>query len=947
MDLIRATKASRGGICFVPSSLRLREVRLEKVGLSASPDAFCAASGLKQADPRLHSGTPHPFLTLAISQCVRINPREITETYHDPHQLPSMDSDSDRSEFNSHHIGLTSDGASSLVPPTFYKSHHLLTRDEVHRSLAPHKSHLIPVEILSEIFLYTAQAGPRSQANLMLVCRRWHDIMLSTPGIHSELTIFEWTKKKDVERFGKRWLLDVFVHAGYHHPEKLNPRYWPTKPAEFHGCFMAAAKAASRWRSLALLSLPPLGEYKDLQIMHPLQHLESFKLTATCDLGNFLEPLLNTIITTVTLRFTVMEVFHTDAALYLLQPAHFQTFSCLTTLKLRCKRRSMQNTINVLPCLHKLEIFEAHHLFLPYYPPGVDLPLIKTLRVLHLKSVSVQWMTGQIFPALGECSIIFPHHAVAIQAVYMPSCSILRYDSNNLGALEHFHISHLDKLEIKCGQWNAWRGALQVAVLHRIFAVQSLTCLHLEIKCNERLLVYMLRLVPALEELWMRLSSPHSLSSAFFLALAAGGRNANSGPSDGTVAPLCKKLRMIHLHYKRWSRSPERNALIPAFGAVVASHHLGEQSFSFRFIVGEGTKLQEWNVHEPVESFDFSWEYDRTTIGVSSPDGIVPLSRSDVEYVNFNGLTESEYLPLPRESEYIGTIDARGLPIDFLFSFHSLKEVKMTSVRLEMKSGTHFLQDAPLFHTLKVLDVHSISSSFFAGQTFHKLERYEENLIKSWFYDEPIPEQPENGPWTEMPVCTKLTVQLSTLATLKLPQIRELCVNNIDAVDYIWEKHISVNANLSGLKLLHVAQLRVLPSITFMKILGLFPALESLIIRVHSYWASFVECLEAFVPMNVLGPSGPNQSIREGQISGVPCPRLESLQIGGINLAWHAKLMPVLKAIVTRRAAIGSPLKSFTFCGDEPGPRKWQLIGWDDSFWMQEVCPYDYESCPC
>jgi hypothetical protein len=115
--------------------------------------------------------------------------------------------------------------------------------------------------------------------------------------------------------------------------------------------------------------------------------------------------------------------------------------------------------------------------------------------------------------------------------------------------------------------------------LHPIFAAQSLTCLHMEIKCSERLLTYMLRLAPALEELWMRLSSPHALSTAFFLALAAGGHKANAGPSSQTIVPLSRKLRKLHLHYKRWLRGPERNALIPAFGAVVASHPPEEQNF--------------------------------------------------------------------------------------------------------------------------------------------------------------------------------------------------------------------------------------------------------------------------------------------------------------------------------------------------------------------------------
>ncbi len=847
-------------------------------------------------------------------------------------------SDFDWPEFHSRYPGLTFDSESSLFPSTFDNSHHLLTCDEVNRSLPRHKAHRFPAEIFSEIFLYTVQADPRSRTELMLVCRHWYDIMLSTPGIHSQLRIYHWTQNGDVERFGKRWLLDVIVDPD-HVPVDTDPmdRYWLRTSydfVQFQATFMAAAEAASRWRSLALLSFRHAEKCKDLQIMHPLQQLESFKLAANCELGNFLEPLLNAITTTVTLRFTVMEVFHPDAALYLLQPAHFQIFSSLTTLRLICGR--MQNPVDTLSSLHKLEIFEAHHLFLPIYPPGVDLPLTQTLRVLYLKSVSVQWMEGRIFPALKECSIIFPHHADAIQSVHMPSCSALKYDSNHLGTLEKFHIPPLDRLEINCSQWRTREGDLQLIRLHPTFAAQSLTCLHLEIKCSERLLAYMLRLVPALEELWMRLSSPRALSTAFFLALAAGGHKANAGPSSQTIIPLGRKLRRLHLIYERWLRGPERMALIPAFGAVVASHK-PEDIFIFRLSLDEGSKLREWFISAPAERFEQS---GKITIGVPSPDGIVHLENADQQ--EFRGidepLTESECIQLPKETEYIAADEFSAVSNVFLFSFHNLKEVRVPYLDLRMKRDPQFSLNAPLFHTLKALEVRTISPSFFAGQIFHKLERYGARGIN--IDERDITGQ---GPLTEMPVCTRLIVPLRRLATLKLPQIRELGLS-IDAEHgHIWEKRISVNANLSGLRLLHLQFVHpTWPTVAVIKILGSLPALETLITNIQNHIASHVNLLEAFVPMNARGPSALNQSSWKGQISGVLCPKLENLQIEGTSLTFQARLMPVLKDIVNLRAIIGSPLKSVTLCFGEwhqRPPRKWQLIGRNKSFMMEEVVP--------
>ena len=704
-------------------------------------------------------------------------------------------------------------------------------------------------------------------------------------------------------------------------------------PVEFHACFMAAAGEASRWRSLALISLPPPGEYRDLQITHPLQCLESFKLAASCELGNFLEPLITIITTTVTTHFTVMEVLHPDAVLYIIQPAHFRTFSSLTTLRLTCRR--MQNPVDIVPSLRKLEVLDVHYLSLPIHPPAVHLPLTQTLRNLRLKCVSIQWMAGQIFPALEECSIIFPQDANIFQSVCMPSCSILRYDSNNLGALEHFHCPRLGALEIKCGQWRKWRGNLQLAALHPIFAAQSLTRLQLEIKCSERLLAYMLGLAPGLEELWMGLSSPHALSSDFFLAFAAGGRNTTVGLPSHTLGPLCRQLRKLHLHYKRWSRGGERNGLIPAFGAIVASYPPEEHVFSFKWSFGEGPGLQEWIVHKPNKSFDVERVIDRTFIGVSGPHGIVPLSRKSW-YSRHTLSTGLGYPPLPRESEYILTKDDLNRDIDYFLSFNSLKEVRMNDLSLCMWSKTQFSPDAPFFHTLKVLVVGRTQSSPFTSQTFHRLERYCER--SAWNMDEPRQDR-----LTEMPLCTRLVTSLSRLATLKLPQVRELEVFVDDDDDYkpgyLWKRHVAANARLSGLKLLFLSQrwhanssLSDIP-----KILGSLQALETLVLNSVHILRPYVTFFEAFLPMNAQGTS---ELIWEGQIPNALCPRLESLHIEGINPTVQPELMPALKNIITLRAIIGSSLKSFTFYHWDPyPPKKWELIGTDGSFVMEEVVP--------
>jgi hypothetical protein len=62
-----------------------------------------------------------------------------------------------------------------------------------------------------------------------------------------------------------------------------------------------------------------------------------------------------------------------------------------------------------------------------------------------------------------------------------------------------------------------------------------------------------------------------------------------------------------------------------------------------------------------------------------------------------------------------------------------------------------------------------------------------------------------------MPVCTRVDIDDPyLLATFKLPQIYELALDFSDPdCSTIWEKHIAVNANLSGLNLLHMRELAV------------------------------------------------------------------------------------------------------------------------------------------
>ena len=679
--------------------------------------------------------------------------------------------------------------------------HHYFLSPYAYIPLRYCKVNTMPVEIFSEIFQLTTQENPRNRVDLMLVCRRWHAIMLSTPGIHAQLQIRRSTQKKDVDTFGRTWLLYVTVDMRDEGDEN------DFNTESFYACFNAVAQGASRWRSLVLIS----------PLTYPM--------------------------------------------LYRGQPDNFHVFQSLKILRISLSQR-MDREVNILPHLQRLETFEAQHLCLPIYPPDTQFPMTQTLHVLRLKCVSIQWMDCHAFPALEICSIIFPPPSDAFRSVNMPSCSSLTYNSNNLGPLEHFHLPQLAKLEVKCDQWPAWRADLQLTVLLPIFVTaKSLTDLHLQVQCSGWLLVYMLRFVPALEKLWLGLASPHALSTASLQAFATGWPTVSemTGQQNHIVGPVCRGLKTLHLHYKRWLRGLEKTDIIQTLGTITAHGKDTESDFSLYLSFDEGPQRLMWKVHEPAERP--VWRHG-TSIRLPSPHGKVTLSANQIHHNHIS--------PLLRESDFHLT----HLPVDFLLPFHNLEI-------LEISGSSSIFQLSPNLcpgHTPKVHDLSSVQSSLLASPTVRKPGSCREF---------PVPDRrsPSQSHLIEMPFCTSLVLTLSRLATLKLPRISKLSVW-IDHQDpnTIWEKRIAVNANLSGLRLLHVGGWNSSTKMDVLQVLRFLPALETLVITRPRWVTLGVDFFRAFFPVDVQGPSGMDFTSGEAQLSTLFWPRLESLQIEGIDL---------------------------------------------------------------
>ena len=722
----------------------------------------------------------------------------------------------------------------------------------------------MPVEILSEIFLLVLQDRPRHQETLVLVCRHWHAILLNMPAITSKLWIRRATKKEVVHAFikGRKTRFAVIVDINDKgHGEDFNAD-------DFHASFMTAVQAAPRWYSLTLRSFPPPGgSNKSHTIVHPLETL--------------------------------------------LQPGYPYIFGTLTILTITLSK-GMESPIDILPHLQRLESLDAQHLHFPIYSPDASLPLIQTLRSLSLKSVSVQWMAGKIFPVLHSCSIIFPHYINTIcrRPVTMPACTSLTYHSNGLGPLRHFHHPPLVRLGVRSGQWNVRRGNPQFVAMCPIIAAsaQRLTTLDLQVKCSEQLLLHALGLVPALMYLVLRLASPHALSATFFQAFVATTLNADSPcePAAPPRLPLCARLDALGVGYERWLRGPERKALIPVFGEIVSSRCFEDEG-KFSLFLNFNKLL--WEVGRLVDSMHICEDYSQSTIGITGPHGIIPLRWMPNKPLTEVSIKEAEYLV------------ARGqISIGCLLTLHHLVELRVGNEQDILP--TALPPNLPLFHTLRVLEAKNIHPSFLASQTFHKLERCRMSLHG---------EGPNInlGRVTQMPVCTRLDIDdLTLLATFKLPRICELGVSfDHPEFDMIWEKHIAVNANLSGLDLLHVHGWN--RQVDLIQVLGYLPALKSLIIGNGSDLEAVF--FGEFVPVHLNETAILMQRHNMDHLSALRCPMLRSLLIEGCNLTERPELIPVLKKVVTLRAAHGSPLEEFTLLDFELG-KMTELIGSDGSF---------------
>ena len=452
----------------------------------------------------------------------------------------------------------------------------------------------LPIELLAEIFAITIICHGQNPFHMTRVCRSWRATILGMARIWSRMTLRPSTAPEYVDFIMERTKqvpLEVEINTdGIPHAS-----YGSMGEGMLYKGMALALKTMPRWRALTLVGFP--GESDVIgatEFARPLEKLETLKITGPCEMSGPFNQFLDTLTKTSTEKLTHVEIATPNVIWSLSSPAYRPFFSRLRYFKVDV--REMRDPADILPYFENLEVLEAHRLRLPTYPCDMDLPIIRTLKRMSIKIVSVQWMAGRTFPALEECTIVWPHHPETLHlqgGVDLPVCTQFTYDDHLIEPLSEFRLPKLDKLVVRNEAWNKPRGSTQLASVWGESANPKWLrprVLHLDTQCHDQHLINALQLHPDLEELVLGLVRPDGLGKKFFnnmVARRSKGVSSSGGPGSGSahpngasgghlVAPLLPKLKVFGVRYRRWIREKEKDEITPLLEKMIESREKTE-----------------------------------------------------------------------------------------------------------------------------------------------------------------------------------------------------------------------------------------------------------------------------------------------------------------------------------------------------------------------------------
>jgi hypothetical protein len=630
----------------------------------------------------------------------------------------------------------------------------------------------LPVEILREIF-YIALSMGEPRTGLMHVCRRWHKTIEGMSNAWTSLRLRACTAPESVQQILKRagrqpLIVEIDIDNAGNMVEGLNI------------ALALAAKSASQWETLTITSLPRFDQdvrdvhdllSTSLQPMDQLKHLRIMRSVSS--------PLLNQLLQIVAgkaVRNLAFAEIHSPPAIqYLLQSPNISLFHSLSTFIARLPK--MSDPVDLLPHFNQLEVLELTNVLLPLYGSR-PLHLVDTLHRLLLRTVSIQWMEGQVFPHLKSCIIITPPiriHPLMLDVI-LPACTSFQIVNNDISLVRKFQVPNVDSLVVKSNQWSAVRGHEQIAHLLSVVFETPLKprALHLAIPCKEKVLLKVLKLLPSMEELKIDLPSPSALSKRFFKILLANpngqvdwARFNEVKKGTGWRAVVCPHLRVLELKYQRWLRQNDSLDFVAPLFAMSWSR--AKTATPLKLNLHFKSSQNSW------KSFELN---PQSTIAISRLE-IPLLMHSDGPLV-FDLLSQCfvsvSHLPLSmstwNKGDVYGTplfslccyhlqvleIDGHGECLDVLPSFQQLTALSLNNIKVPPLTRTVYL---PLVHTLRKLFLCMSSLSWMDGRVFVHLEKFAVD-------EDGWPASFKQG--VGMPACTHVVFRHHNLKVLPLLQ---------------------------------------------------------------------------------------------------------------------------------------------------------------------------------
>ena len=459
----------------------------------------------------------------------------------------------------------------------------------------------LPIELLRQIFLAIIEETSDPPLALILVCKQWHNIVIS---IWSSLSLGTTTPidavTKKLER--NQWLLDIVVDTDSDRGH-FNP-----SGGDFEAIF-AAIEATPRWRSFVIESFPAQADLPEDRVNRHLQRssnvtmsrFTTFKIKSSCETSPLLNGLLHILGTTAGPALTTVEI-NSSNVLSFLVPAYSSFFHSLKVLSLGAPR--IRDPVDLLPHLHQLETFTVSYLSFPTYPDHIELPFVHTLCHLSLRAASIQWMSGRIFHALEYCALIFPcqQHVSPTFSTTLPNCNHLTFQGYPLEILSGVSAHKLSHISVTCsGTFNRLGSQQLVWFSSHVLGECRLApkILHINIQATNQAWMSSLVFMSGLEELVIHSAQPSSLGAKVFQSLVVHPvhtsiMSTTSSPGE-LSAPLCPSLRRFGLKYDRWLRRSEGFDLVPLFMSIIQSRQRSKcalQSFNFCIMGDQGATIE-------------------------------------------------------------------------------------------------------------------------------------------------------------------------------------------------------------------------------------------------------------------------------------------------------------------------------------------------------------------